>query len=241
MDVPRISRISDRAYQTGGYCSVNPGKVLLLHDSKPRRAAENMARDEALLRLGRVGHPILRTYSWSEPAVSLGYFTAFAEARKLYPDPVLVRRWTGGGLVEHFHDWTYSVIFPIPVPALNNSALYASIHGALVSALCSSGIQAELVPNPDPTPNAACFARAVRFDVRFAGQKIAGAAIRRHRTGVLLQGSVQHISVQPGFGQLLAEIWFGAVESYVPPEEVTVLTDELIRTRYATIEWTERF
>jgi lipoyl(octanoyl) transferase len=200
-----------------------------------------MARDEALLRVAQVNHPILRTYSWSEPAVSLGYFTAFAEARELYPDPALVRRWTGGGLVAHFHDWTYSMIFPAPVPALNNSALYASIHGALINALRSSGIDAELVPAPDPTPNASCFARAVRFDVRFAGQKIAGAAIRRHRAGVLVQGSVQHVSVQPGFGQLLAEIWSGAVESYVPREEVAVLTDELIRTRYGTKEWTERF
>jgi lipoyl(octanoyl) transferase len=200
-----------------------------------------MARDEALLRLAQVNHPILRTYSWSEPAVSLGYFTAFAEARKLYPDPVLVRRWTGGGLVEHFRDWTYSVIFPVPVPVLNNNALYASIHGALVSALCSAGIQAELVPNPDPAPNAACFAQAVRFDVRSAGRKIAGAAIRRHRVGVLFQGSVQHVSVKPDFGQLLAEIWSGAVESYVPPEEVAVLTDELVRTRYSTTEWTRRF
>jgi lipoate-protein ligase A len=200
-----------------------------------------MARDEALLRLAEVNHPILRTYSWSEPAVSLGYFTRFAEARKLYPDAVLVRRWTGGGLVEHFRDWTYSVIFPVPVPALNNSVLYASIHGTLVSALCSSGIQAELVPNPDPTPNTSCFARAVRFDVSFAGQKIAGAAIRRHRAGVLFQGSVQHVSVQPGFGQLLAENWSGAVEPYGPPEGVTLLTDELIRTRYGRTEWTRRF
>ena len=220
---------------------MNPRKVLLVRDSEPRSAAENMARDEALLRLARVNHPILRTYSWSEPAVSLGYFTAFAEARKLYPDPVLVRRWTGGGLVEHFQDWTYSVIFPVPVPVLNNSALYASIHEALVKALRTSGIDAELVPDPDPTPNASCFARAVRFDVRFAGQKIAGAAIRRHWTGVLFQGSLQQVCVQSGFGQLLAEIWSGAVELYTPPEEVAVLTDELIRTRYGTTEWTRRF
>src|SRR5207248_11592242 len=83
----------------------------------PRSAAENMAVEEALLEAaGCIATPVLRFYSWSEPAASFGYFQRYAEVLQLTSLRPLVRRPTGGGLVTHDADWTYSLIFPPSAP-----------------------------------------------------------------------------------------------------------------------------
>ena len=79
----------------------------------PRNAAENMAVDEILLEtVGLIATPILRFYSWNEPAASFGYSQRYAEIAQLTSLRPLVRRPTGGGLVPHDVDWTYSLVFP---------------------------------------------------------------------------------------------------------------------------------
>jgi len=73
----------------------------------------NMAMDEALLEaMPRFGQPVLRFYGWSEPAATFGYFQKFAEVERLTKLRPLIRRPTGGGLVPHDADWTYSLVFP---------------------------------------------------------------------------------------------------------------------------------
>src|SRR5580698_4695661 len=72
-----------------------------------------MALDEALLQYApKLGRPVLRFYSWLEPAATFGYSQSYAEVEKLTHLRPLVRRPTGGGLVPHDTDWTYSLIFP---------------------------------------------------------------------------------------------------------------------------------
>src|SRR5947207_9257265 len=70
-----------------------------------------MAVDELLLKSTSTT-PVLRFYSWSEPAASFGYFQKFREIEHLTSLRPLVRRPTGGGLVPHAEDWTYSLAFP---------------------------------------------------------------------------------------------------------------------------------
>src|SRR5512136_3380387 len=75
--------------------------------------ASNMALDEALLlAAARLGRPVLRFYGWTEPAASFGYFQKYAEIEQTTRLRPLVRRPTGGGLVPHDADWTYSLVFP---------------------------------------------------------------------------------------------------------------------------------
>ena len=75
--------------------------------------AFNMALDEALLHAApRLGQPVLRFYGWTEPAASFGYFQKHAEIERMTLLRPLVRRPTGGGLVPHDADWTYSLVFP---------------------------------------------------------------------------------------------------------------------------------
>src|ERR1700742_2074892 len=76
-------------------------------------AAHNMAMDEALLEgAGAIGRPVLRFYRWTEPAATFGYFQKYADIERWTLLRPLVRRPTGGGLVPHDADWTYSLAVP---------------------------------------------------------------------------------------------------------------------------------
>ncbi|MFO1476744.1 MAG: hypothetical protein U1F98_08845 [Verrucomicrobiota bacterium] len=157
-------------------------------------AAFNMALDEALLETaaGR-GRPVLRFYGWSERAASFGYFQKHAEIESLTALRPLVRRPTGGGLVPHDADWTYSLAFPPSHDwyACRASESYERVHEWIRDAFGVMGVQAELAPCCRKTAPGQCFAGYEKFDVLWQGRKIAGAAQRRTRAGLLIQGSVQ--------------------------------------------------
>jgi lipoyl(octanoyl) transferase len=159
-----------------------------------RSAAENMAIDEVLLQsaAGR-GVPVLRFYGWREPAASFGYFQRYADVERMTALRPLVRRPTGGGLVPHDADWTYSLVFP---PAHQWYALkaiesYERLHDWVKKALIACGIAADLAQMARKTIPGQCFAGPEQFDVVWEGRKLAGAAQRRTRQGLLIQGSLQ--------------------------------------------------
>lgn len=168
------------------------------HDVEPRSAALNMAVDEALLEFAPT--PSIRFYSWRRPALSFGYFGAYAEIADEAEERELVRRWTGGGIVLHGADQTYSLILPQPHAAEARSAraVYSAIHGAIQRALAGN-LDAVLAQQDAPKISDACFANPVVADVLVNGRKIAGAAQRRTRAGLLHQGSVQHSDLPTDF------------------------------------------
>ena len=72
-----------------------------------------MAVDAALLQAApSLASPVLRFYSWAEPAATFGYFQKYSDVERMTLLRPLVRRPTGGGLVPHDSDWTYSMVFP---------------------------------------------------------------------------------------------------------------------------------
>lgn len=158
-------------------------------DDSARRGPENMAVDEWLL--ANVEVPTLRVYRWEENWGSLGYFGSIAEARETFPGVNWVRRWTGGGLVDHRDDWTYTLVVPIadPLARLRGAESYRRIHEALGRVLGSGGVR--LSGGHEVTGAAACFENPVEHDlVDASGRKRAGAGQRRTKTGLLHQGSV---------------------------------------------------
>jgi lipoate-protein ligase A len=153
-----------------------------------------MALDEALLELGpEISRPVLRFYGWSQPAASFGYFQKIADLEHLTPLRPLVRRTTGGGLVPHAGDWTYSVIVPPfhPWYELRAAESYARMHQWIVEAMASIHVPTELAPCCRQEMPGQCFLGYEKSDVLWFGRKIAGAAQRRSKTGLLIQGSVQ--------------------------------------------------
>jgi lipoate-protein ligase A len=165
-----------------------------LLQSGPGDPAFNMALDEALLHdAPRLGQPVLRFYGWTEPAASFGYFQKHAEIERMTLLRPLVRRPTGGGLVPHDADWTYSLVFP-PGDAwysLSATDSYRRAHEWIQAAFARLVLATELAPACSQTPPGQCFQGYEMHDVLWRGQKVAGAAQRRTRDGLLIQGSVQ--------------------------------------------------
>ena len=93
------------------------GSLDVYHDKLSRSAAVNMAIDEALLETAET--PSIRFYKWDHPALSFGYFGKFADVASHAPERDLVRRWTGGGIVFHGDDLTYSIVIPEAAPAFS--------------------------------------------------------------------------------------------------------------------------
>ena len=172
---------------------MNPMRWYLLH-SGSCASAENMAWDEALLVAApRLGQPVLRLYGWREPAATFGYFQKYSEVERMTALRPLIRRCTGGGLVPHDADWTYSLVFPPGDPwyELKATESYRRVHDWIRLAFERLGAAAELSPCCRKEAPGQCFIGAEQFDVLLAGRKIAGAAQRRTRDGLLIQGSIQ--------------------------------------------------
>jgi lipoate-protein ligase A len=153
-----------------------------------------MALDEALLEaVASIGQPVLRFYSWTEPAATFGYFQKFAEIERTTHLRPLIRRPTGGGLVPHYADWTYSVVIPPTHPwhALNAVDSYRRMHEWIRAAFAKLGVATELADCCRKSAPGQCFVGWEKFDVLWQGRKIAGAAQRRNKLGLLIQGSVQ--------------------------------------------------
>jgi lipoate-protein ligase A len=161
-----------------------------------------MAADFMLLqRHPRGGNARYRHYGWRSPAFTFGYSQKIAFVRGQLPPGGtfdLCRRPTGGGIVDHRDDWTYALVIPRghPLEDLRASQSYRAVHEALALALGAAGAPVALkaVPDPggSPGPAGVCFERAEVFDVVNAstGVKIAGAAQKRNKRGLLFQGSV---------------------------------------------------
>ncbi len=163
-------------------------------NSGPCDAAFNMALDEALLEsVSRLGAPVLRFYGWTQPAATFGYFQHFAEIERTTLLRPLIRRPTGGGLVPHDADWTYSLAFPAGHKwhSLRAEESYRRVHEWIQSAFTHLGVQTELAPCCKKTAPGQCFVGYEKSDLLWHGKKIAGAAQRRNKLGLLIQGSVQ--------------------------------------------------
>lgn len=219
-------------------------ELRLWQDPLPRSGYANMAADELL---SRTPHAWLRVYAWAEPSVSYGYFDTARVAASIFPGEGVryIRRWTGGGIVDHRSGHTYTLTLPAPsaaaAPWPPASVLYAWIHGALAAALCRSGVPCSLLTADAPDGGRACWASPVTSDiVDPAGCKLAGAGQRRYRGAVLHQGLVQQCEPAPGWVQLLAA---GLAERVVeeageePYPGFARELDELCRSKYLAPAW----
>ncbi len=166
----------------------------IIADTGASDPAFNMALDEALMEFAsELGQPVLRFYGWNQPAGSFGYFQRISEIEAVTPFRPLIRRPTGGGLVPHDRDWTYSVTIPPEHGwyGLRAGASYERMHRWIQNAFAALKISTELAAAARRELPGQCFAGYEPSDVLWFGRKIAGAAQRRSRSGLLIQGSIQ--------------------------------------------------
>lgn len=188
----------------------------------------------------------------------------------------LCRRATGGGLVDHLDDWTYALVVPRghALEEMRATQSYRLVHEALAAALIAQGVPAVLLPAAPPVelgdpdgagapsprnqplqpksglPASVCFQRAETFDVCHAatGAKLAGAAQKRSKQGMLFQGSIWKAALGAtvdwdrygdDFAARLAAT-LGAEAAPAPwPEEVGDEELSALTEHYASPEWNE--
>jgi len=215
--------------------------LLVIDDGAPANAALNMAIDEASLEAAR--QPVLRFYGWSRPSLSFGYFGKFAEVAAEMEQRDIVRRWTGGGIVRHGEDLTYSLVTSATDPASSQgpAAIYATLHGAIRDALHAEGQEAELAGEAAPKMSEACFANPVRNDVMLRSRKIAGAAQRRTRAGFLHQGSIQLPNLSAAFRERFAAGLATRIERAELAPPVLTRGRQLADEKYGTNDWLRRW
>ncbi|MEZ5274786.1 MAG: lipoate--protein ligase family protein [Opitutaceae bacterium] len=172
---------------------------MLLHllPDRTADAAENMALDFLMLqRYPDADHLRLRHYDWRRPACTFGYSQKIAFVRAQLPQPGLdlTRRATGGGIVDHTEDWTFCLVIPRahPLWADPGPSVYRSIHESMTHALRGLGGRVRLESRTPEAPAGVCFNRAEINDVvlESTGAKVAGAAMKRNKRGLLFQGSI---------------------------------------------------
>lgn len=234
--------------------------------------ASNMALDEALLDsvAADPSAAVVRTYGWTEPTLSLGYFQSFAEAEAepRWSGVPIVRRPTGGGALWHDHEVTYAVVVPADHPASRPSrALYVTIHQAIANHLRSLGFEAGRrgvtnVTTDPPDKPFLCFADRDADDVVLNGIKLVGSAQRRRSGAVLQHGSLllgrsTTTPELPGLADLAGSIGDAATWGATLVELIAVALGlpavrdrlrpeestgaaSLSRTRYTDFSWTCR-
>ena len=167
-------------------------------------AATNMAVDEALfLSYGQAAsHPVLRLYGFDPAAFSVGQSQAVQEilnAQACRDDGIgIVRRPTGGGILFHDDEVTYSLILSQKDigPSLGVKESFETITSFLIDAYGALGLQADFAKNINPDPGAChdvagfCLSRKELYDILVYGKKLGGNAQKRRKNVILQHGSI---------------------------------------------------
>ena len=222
----------------------------LLVQSGAGEPAWNMAVDEALLENSpKIAKPILRFYSWNEPAATFGYSQCLSGIARVTHLRPLIRRPTGGGLVPHDADWTYTLIFPPNHSwyALKAIESYERIHEWIRGAFQKIGVATELSPCSKKEVPGQCFIGAEKSDVLWCGKKIAGAAQRRTKSGLLIQGSVQPPPIslakadwQKAMCDVAHENFGMAWNEFVPETYLTERAATLAKEKYSQTAYNQK-
>ena len=114
------------------------------------------------------------------------------------------------------------------------------MHESIAETIRPNGQSVEIAVVPEANRSDACFDRAVQFDLKLNNLKIAGAAMRRHRAGLLLQGSIQRVHLPPDFAQKLALQLAKEVEALSPSPAVIESARRLATQKYSSTEWNRR-
>ena len=116
--------------------------------SAPSHGSQNMAVDASLLGAAQHhGYGVWRTYAWAQPTLSFGrneLVRAHFDAASLASAGLhAVRRPTGGRVLLHAEEVTYSVTLPLArhIPWI---AAYSAVNHVLIAALRSLGVPAEV-------------------------------------------------------------------------------------------------
>jgi lipoate-protein ligase A len=215
-----------------------------------------MACDEAVCEALPAPY-VLRFYNWKEPGVTFGY----SQRRKAVGEAVaaagcgiadIVRRPTGGGIVFHETDLTFSFLFHSPGVYFEPGKTYDRLHSAISAEYARLGIPFGLLTEKtrdysvnDPVMD--CFSKPVDKDILYNGKKVLGGALRKLGDYMLYQASFQAPDARPNAAAHRNAIIkalggeFGLKwESAALAPEISEKAAALAAAKYRTAQWNER-
>ena len=230
--------------------------ILHLLPTRTGGAAENMALDFLLLqRYPDATAARFRHYEWRAPAFTFGLSQPLEFVRAQLPAGHfdLCRRPTGGGVVDHREDWTYTLVIPRghPLEAERATHSYRVVHAVMAEALCALGAPVVLKEHRDENAGSlpgVCFQKPEIYDVlnERTGEKVAGAAQKRNKHGLLMQGSIWKPAAGPldwdAFAEKFAAGLAGALGVELQPSPWPEFADgevEALIEHYSSPEWME--
>jgi lipoate-protein ligase A len=123
-------------------------------------------------------------------------------------------------------------------------SIYQKIHHALADGLEETGHRPVVAAGADRGGVTAtndsgyhCFANPVHSDVIVAGRKVAGAAQRRTRRGLLQQGSIQGIDIGNDLAERFARALTEKCSEQSLCNEIIDRARELTERKYGTENW----
>ncbi len=195
--------------------SMTPWRLI---NSGPLDGCSNMALDEALLACfdAERSRPLLRIYGWEPPALSLGRFQKGGEVldRKSCAQAgvAVVRRISGGGVIYHADEITYSLVCsPEHVPQASSiKGSFRVLTSFLVRFYSTLGLNPCYAMDSFPDGagpggrSAFCFAGRESYDILIEGRKIGGNAQRRLKKAIFQHGSIPIVNRAESGAALLA-------------------------------------
>lgn len=170
----------------------------LLIQTPPLDVYEQMAADEYFCQTMPKNY-ILRFFNWKEEGITFGFsqrynqvIESINESDRKIP---ITRRPTGGGIVFHKTDLTFSFIFYSP-EEFNPYKTYEKLHSALNESFSEFGFSFEILNSKTQdykvnNPAMNCFNKPVEKDLLMNGKKVLGGALRKFSDFMLYQASFQ--------------------------------------------------
>ncbi|MDR1683971.1 MAG: hypothetical protein LBR90_00715 [Elusimicrobiota bacterium] len=216
-----------------------------------------MALDDILVPRAAQGLALARFYNWRQtPAATFGYAQFENTARSQIQEAGIkefTRRPTGGGVVLHKDDLTFSLIFT-QAANLKPSQIYSRLHALIKEEFERSGVALGVYnAQSDYRPAVGgvsqnCFTNPVADDLmRRGGGKVLGGAIRRFGGAILYQGSLQLPAARQNKAYQ-SIIKTAALKFLEAKEEREILSNAVLNEayslahgRYGAKEWVEKF
>jgi len=145
----------------------------------------------------------VRTYGFTPPGLSLGWFQRLVDVPRAREMNAVARRLTGGGAIHHHRELTFAIAASADHPLYRGDVAgsYRRVHAAIADVLRDVGIRAELRADralaSDTAGTGLCFHASSSLDLVWprrgdgALAKGVGSAQRRRTGRVLHHGSIK--------------------------------------------------
>ncbi len=159
-------------------------------------SAENMATDEALLKnFVYNDSTIFRLYTWESDSLTIGASQKLSDYKLAHKyNDTYAKRITGGGILYHGHDLSYSLIIPTEIlKEYTIKQSYEKICSFILTFYRKLGLKTCFAKDNDQielSKSAYCQVGYEAYDILVDGQKIGGNAQRRTKKAIFQHGSI---------------------------------------------------